>query len=249
MKCPACDAEVSEKAVYCHKCGERVDSGGDLLMPSEDQQTQLPEDAGPESDNAPAEEPVVQPASPQADAEAAPQSVPEALAAQRKLADEPEKELWKGTYSNKAMIGAWLACGLVSVALLAIGVWLMHWIPWVWWVVLVVVLLIWPYHYLLLKYRRLSVRYRLTSQRFFHEVGILRRVTDRIEVIDMDDITFEQKLLERLVGVGTIRITSSDRSHPLLMLRGIERVKKVAEMMDDARRAERIRRGLHIEQI
>jgi len=247
MRCPACDAEASEKAIYCHKCGERLDTGGDMLAPFEDQQNQLPANSDLEGDPAPVEEAVPEPAPDEPVAAAGPQSIPEALAAQRKLPDEPEKELWKGTYSNKAMIGAWVACGLITLGVLVLGFWLWEYTAWR--IMLLVVLLLWPYHYLVLKYRRLSVRYRLTSQRFFHEIGILRRVTDRIEVIDMDDITFEQKLLERLVGVGTIRITSSDRSHPLLVLRGIEHVKNVAEMMDDARRAERMRRGLHIEQI
>jgi membrane protein YdbS with pleckstrin-like domain len=110
-------------------------------------------------------------------------------------------------------------------------------------------LLPWLYCFLLLCYRRMSVRYLLTTQRFVHESGILRRVTDRIEVIDIDDITFEQGPLERLVGVGTIRVSSRDRSHPQLELPGIENVKDVSERFDNARRAERRRRGLHIEQI
>ena len=72
----------------------------------------------------------------------------------------------------------------------------------------------WVYYIAVLCYRRMSVRYCLTTQRFVHERGILRRVNDRIEVLDMDDITFEQGLLERLSGVGTIRIAvpRSDRS-------------------------------------
>ena len=65
----------------------------------------------------------------------------------------------------------------------------------------------------------------------------------------MDDITFEQGLLERLVGVGTIRILSSDRTSPTIVLPGIEGVQQVAGVLDNARLAERRRRGLHIEQI
>ena len=65
----------------------------------------------------------------------------------------------------------------------------------------------------------------LTNQRFIHESGILRRVSDRIEVLDIDDITFEQGIIERLVGVGTIRVMSSDRSHPELLMYGIENVR------------------------
>jgi hypothetical protein len=89
----------------------------------------------------------------------------------------------------------------------------------------------------------------LTNQRFIHESGILRRVSDRIEVLDMDDITFEQGIIERLVGVGTIRVMSSDRTHPELQMYGIDNVREVSGLFDDTRRAERRRRGLHIENI
>ena len=68
-------------------------------------------------------------------------------------------------------------------------------------------------------------------------------------MIDIDDVTFEQGLVQRMVNVGTIKISSSDRTHPELTLRGIEGVQEVADTIDDVRRKERRRRGLHIEAI
>ena len=118
-----------------------------------------------------------------------------------------------------------------------------------WLILLLAMLLPWLYCFAVLCYRRMSVRYQLTTQRFIHERGILRRINDRIEVLDMDDITFEQGLLERLSGVGTIRIAAHDRTNPELVLPGIEKVAEVAQLFDDARMAERRRRGLHVEQI
>lgn len=173
----------------------------------------------------------------------------EQAAAARQAPDEqPEEEIWRGGYSSKAMIGGWVIAALVSLALLAGGIlWAKN--GWWWLAILLAMLLPWLYIFSVLCYRRMSVRYRLTTQRFAHEHGILRRVNDRIEVLDMDDITTEQGFLERLVGVGTIRILSSDRSHPDLVLPGIDNVKVVAERFDNARRNERRRRGLHIEQI
>ena len=52
-----------------------------------------------------------------------------------------------------------------------------------------------------------------------------------------------------MFGVGSIKISSSDRSHPELVLLGIEDVKNIADTIDDVRRKERRRRGLHIESI
>ena len=52
-----------------------------------------------------------------------------------------------------------------------------------------------------------------------------------------------------MFGVGTIRIASSDKTNPDLALPGIDDARRVADLIDGARRAERNRRGLHIESI
>jgi membrane protein YdbS with pleckstrin-like domain len=235
MHCPKCGEEATEQSVYCHKCGERLD------LPDEEG---LPEDPGaalPGSQPAPSAETPAQTATTPAE------RFQETVAASQGREDEPEEELWQGSYSSRAMIGWWGLGGLITIALAVLAFWAGR--SWVYWLVLIAVVLLWLYQFFLMKYRQWNVRYRLTNQRFIHETGILRRVTDRIEVIDMDDITFEQRLLERFVGVGTIHISSSDRTHPELELRGIENVKEVSEELDDTRRAERRRRGLHIEAI
>lgn len=223
MKCQACGTEVQPNTVYCHQCGERV----------VDDETSLAEEGVAEQPNDP--------------------SPAEAFRAGRQSAggkdDDHEFDIWSGGYSPKAMYGVWIGCGVATIALIVAGFLLAAAAPWIWFVALPAILLLWGYPAALLIVRRLSVRYRLTSHRFFHERGILKRVTDRIEVIDIDDITFEQGVLERVFGVGTIRVVSSDRTHPELLMAGIEDVKTVAQQMDDARRTERRRRGLHIEAI
>jgi hypothetical protein len=221
MRCLSCGEEVVQQAVFCHKCGQRLDSpsqGFDDIQPPIDPSGSTPEETFKA---------------------AIPQSSPK---------DQTEKELWRGGYSSKAMIGGWAISGIISLAMLFGGILWARNMTW-WLIVMVLIILPWLYNFTLLCYRRMSVRYLLTSQRFVHESGLLRRVTDRIEALDMDDITFEQGLLERFVGVGTIRITSSDRSHPLLELPGIDNVREVAAIFDNTRLAERRRRGLHIEQV
>jgi hypothetical protein len=211
MRCPACGVEAVSQAVYCHKCGQRLDAAVTSLTP--------PGDAAGQSG-----------------------------AVRRDAPDPPELELWRGGYGSRAMMSMWAICALVDVALIAAGFLLKlesrHW-P----ILLLALPLPWLYYLAILAYRRWSVHYVLTTQRFIHERGILRRVNDRIEVLDMHDITFEQGLLERLLGVGTINIVSHDVTTPKLSLRGIENVQKVAALFDNARLAERRRRGLHVEQI
>jgi membrane protein YdbS with pleckstrin-like domain len=220
MVCPQCGAEVMADAVFCYKCGQRLDG--------QDSQ------ADPVSRDTPAQG-------------SSPMEKFKSAAAQRNTGDEAENELWRGGYSSKAMIGAWCLCVLVSILLLIIGVW--AWRYWLWIVIVLAIIGCWGYNLILLFYRRLSMRYMLTNQRFVHESGILRRVTDRIEVIDMDDISYEQGVIQRMVGVGTIRIMSSDRTHPELVMKGIDNVREISGIFDDTRRAERRRRGLHIESI
>ncbi|MCA9247585.1 MAG: PH domain-containing protein [Planctomycetales bacterium] len=158
--------------------------------------------------------------------------------------DTAEEELWQGSYSPRAMIGTWIFAGFVTILGVVVGV-LSGLLP----VVLGFLVLVWLGLAGLLTYRRLDVSYRLTNQRFFHKKGILQRVTDRIEVIDMDDVTCTQGIIERMFGVGTITITSSDQTHPVLNVYGIDNAQEIAQMMDDARREERLRRGIHIESV
>ncbi len=173
---------------------------------------------------------------------ASPESAFQAGAAPRR--DDPEEELWTGGYSSKAMLGTWLLAGMGTIAGCVVGA-----LTGVLLFVAIGLVVLWVALWLRLIVRQLNVGYRLTSQRFFHKRGILRQVTDRIEVIDMDDITWQQGPIERLVNVGTVRITSSDLTHPEIELDGIDDVARVAQMLDDARRAERLRRGLHIEAV
>jgi len=217
-------------ASYCYQCGARLPK-----QPEQDEQEQQSANAEPQQAPPPARPTV---------AERFLQNV----AARQADSEEPEKQLWIGGYSPRAMIGVWLADGALTIALLVIWIiWVRQ--SWLWLAMAVFVLLLWAYHLLLLMVRRLGVRYELTTQRLIHEHGIVRRVTDRIEVIDIDDVTFVQGIVERMFGVGTIRIVSSDRSTPELLMPGIAQVKQVADLIDDVRRKERYRRGLHIEAV
>ena len=93
------------------------------------------------------------------------------------------------------------------------------------------------------------MHYELTSQRLKHREGILVRSMDRIELIDVDDVMYKQGPIQAMLGVGNITVKSSDSSHPELVLYGIENIREVADRIDDARRDERRKRGLHIEAI
>jgi len=166
---------------------------------------------------------------------------------------EPETKMWEGGFSPKAMYGTWLFSAVISLAVLvgliaatfsgmtvdsAKVLWLAGFLALVaWWAIAIG----------LYFYRRWGVYYELTSQRFIHSSGLLVRTTDRIDVIDIDDVAYAQGLVQRMLNVGTIQLTSQDASHPKLVLRGIDDVEKVSVLIDDVRRKERRKRSLHID--
>lgn len=166
----------------------------------------------------------------------------------RTVVDAPEQELWRGRFSAKGMIDTWAIVGVLSVILPIGG--LVASPPVIGWgLVALALMAIWAVSGLWLLYQRLGTEYVLTDQRFLHTSGILTHQTRRIEVIDIDDVTTRQTLLQRMVGSGTLEVLSSDVSDPLLVMTGIEQVREVAQKIDDARRRERIRRGMHIEAV
>jgi hypothetical protein len=158
----------------------------------------------------------------------------------------PEEELWTGTYSAKAMIDRAIGLGVLTVAALVVSA--IFATPALVYVGLGAVV-VWAILGLVLLYKRLTVRYRLTTFRLFHESGLLSRKRDRIEVIDINDVTLSQKIFERMFDVGTIHIESSDKSHPHFHMPGIKNVRHVADLFDNTRRAERERRGLFMENV
>jgi membrane protein YdbS with pleckstrin-like domain len=221
MQCSACGADIPEDAVFCAKCGHNLNNGGgDTTQPA------APESKGTSRGAAERFKNATGPAGDEDE-------------------DDEEVTLWKGGYSAKAMVGSWILAAVASVLFIAGALYF----RWSWRVPVALVCLTWISVALVLAYRKLGVYYELTTQRFIHKTGILKRTSDRLEVIDIDDVTFSQGLIQRLVNVGTVRISSSDRTHPELELIGIENVQVVADNIDDVRRKERRRRGLHIEAI
>jgi membrane protein YdbS with pleckstrin-like domain len=156
--------------------------------------------------------------------------------------------LWQGRFSARAMIGPAAAMAVGSLALLILAI-MIELATQGWLVVLGVILVAWIGLGLRLVYRQLSVHYYLTNQRLLHEQGLLWREVDRIEAIDIDDVSLQQGPVERMLGIGTVQIRSSDQSTPHFEIVGIEDARDLARRLDEVRRQERMRRGLHIESV
>ena len=157
--------------------------------------------------------------------------------------DVPEEELWNGAYSPKAMTGAFILAALLTI-LGMIGASFAGPAGWV--AVVIGALILFGYLGLLMLYKRMSVHYRLTTHRLVLQRGILSRTDDRILLVDIDDITVQQSLINRMFQLGTITLNTKDETSPVLVMPGIENPHQVGDLIDEARRTERTRRGVYM---
>lgn len=159
-----------------------------------------------------------------------------------------EQELWEGNYSVKAMAGTGIMLILASIAALILcAVFGASGVVWLW--MLGVLAVAWLAYFAVTYYWKLSFHYELTTQRIKHREGFVFRSQDRIELIDISDVKLRQGPFQAMLNVGNIHVVSSDESHPLLVMAGIANAKRVADIIDNARREERRKRGLHIHSI
>jgi uncharacterized membrane protein YdbT with pleckstrin-like domain len=154
----------------------------------------------------------------------------------------PEQELWSGAYAPMAMIGHFIGAALLTI----IGMVAASFAgPVGWMIVGIGAAIVFGYLALLLLYRRLSIRYRLTTQRLLRDSGILSKRGDHLLVVNIDDVTVHQNLFDRMFGLGTIELNTKDKTTPVVNMLGIENPRQVADMIDECRRTERNRRGLY----
>lgn len=91
-----------------------------------------------------------------------------------------------------------------------------------------------------------STRYRLTTQRLFAQTGLIAKNLEEIELFRVKDVTLSQGVLDRLLGVGTVTVLSTDDTAPELALEGIRDPLAAKEALRTAFRAARQREGMRM---
>ncbi|HVU52977.1 MAG TPA: PH domain-containing protein [Polyangia bacterium] len=76
-----------------------------------------------------------------------------------------------------------------------------------------------------------SHRYGVSNQRIMVETGVLSKSLAEVDVRTIDDITFRQTLVERMLGIGQISIASSDPANPRVRLVGVPDPRQVRELI------------------
>ena len=74
-------------------------------------------------------------------------------------------------------------------------------------------------------------RYGLSEDRLFLSVGFLSIKDEEVLLYRIRDISVTRKLGQRLFGVGTITVNSSDKSNPVLEIRNIKDPTAVKELL------------------
>jgi membrane protein YdbS with pleckstrin-like domain len=164
-----------------------------------------------------------------------------------------ETELWVGRTHWKHYMGRLLLWAAGSVAVVAFLWWLAARVEWLgpggvfWWSAGIVALsgiLIVGRVFL----RIIGHRYRLTTQRLFIERGILSQTVDQTELIRVDDVRLYKSFLDRVFGLGSVAILSTDATDKEVVIEGIVESEKVGEAIRTRMRTMR-RKSLFVENL
>ena len=67
-----------------------------------------------------------------------------------------------------------------------------------------------------------NTHYRLSTQRLTTTEGVLNKTTDDLELYRVKDYRVERPFILRLFNLGDVRLNTSDRSDPVVLVRAVE---------------------------
>ena len=128
-----------------------------------------------------------------------------------------EKAVWSGTPSQKSNLGLFTLCAIVAIVLMASATRLDGPMR-----TLVLAMLVLPIGIAIWRWlMTASLQYTLTDQRLILRRGVFGRSTDYVELYRVKDSHFTQTFIERLLGLGTIRLRTTQDSLPLVDMNGM----------------------------
>ena len=74
-------------------------------------------------------------------------------------------------------------------------------------------------------------RYRLSEDRLFCEIGFFNIKSDEVLLYRVRDLQLNMSLGQRIFGVGTVCVISSDKSVPHLDLKNVKNPRRVKELI------------------
>ena len=92
-------------------------------------------------------------------------------------------------------------------------------------------------------------RYRLSEDRLFLSVGFLNIRDDEVLLYRVRDIDTRRSLWQRLFGVGTVTVMSSDKTMPTLVLENVKDPMMVKELIHQQVEEMKIRRRVRFGEV
>ena len=134
-----------------------------------------------------------------------------------------ESDIWAGSPSQITNLKTFILCGIFC------------------WLLIPLFVALW--RYLLVK----TTRYELTSQRFRSSYGVISKRLDELELYRVKDTAFSQSLFQRIFGLATVSMTSSDSNTPYTAIESIPAGKArelreiIRTLVEDLRDRKRVR--------
>ena len=92
-------------------------------------------------------------------------------------------------------------------------------------------------------------RYRLSEDRLFCEKGFLNIKQDEVLLYRVRDLQLTMNIGQRIFGVGSITVTSSDKSRPILVIQNVKAPAAVKELIHQQVEAMKISRRVRFGEI
>ncbi len=92
-------------------------------------------------------------------------------------------------------------------------------------------------------------RYSMTDDRLFLECGFLNIKTEEVLLYRIRDISLERKLGQRIFGVGSVRVISSDKTAPELLIKNIKHPVEVKELIHRQVEEAKLKRRMHFSEL
>ena len=92
-------------------------------------------------------------------------------------------------------------------------------------------------------------RYALSEDRLFLSVGFLSIKDEEVLLYRVRDISSSRSLGQRLFGVGTVTVISSDKTMPSLVLKNIKDPMRIKELLHNQVEEMKIRRRMRVGEV
>jgi membrane protein YdbS with pleckstrin-like domain len=134
--------------------------------------------------------------------------------------DETETLIWEGHPSQWKNFPAFFVCTLLCVLIIPIFIALWRWLE-----------------------TRYFI-YRITSERIVTTSGVLSKRTDELELYRVKDATLLEPFWLRLVSLGNIVLTTSDRTNRIVQISAVPNAAGLREELRRAVEKQRSRKGV-----